>query len=116
MVPCCSVTCLTGDTKLQSCKAPSLLKSLKAWKEYNGQVCVLPYWEDPGMAMDAMMNDQNNQNGYNTGFNTGTNTDTGTTDIANLRTHLQYSDQNVLDRSYCGDFVREVHTDEQEQI
>ena len=65
------------------------------------------------MAMDAMMNDQN---GYNTGFNAGTNTDTGTTDIANLRTHLQYSDQNVLDRSYCGDFVREVHTDEQEQI
>ena len=64
------------------------------------------------MAMDAMMNDQNNQNGYNT----GTNTDTGTTDIANLRTHLQYSDQNVLDRSYWIDFVREVHTDEQEQI
>ena len=65
------------------------------------------------MAMDATMNDQN---GYNTGFNAGTNTNTGTTDIANLRTHLQYSDQNVLDRSYCGDFVREVHTDEQEQI
>ena len=65
------------------------------------------------MAMDATMNDQN---GYNTGFNAGTNTDSGTTDIANLRTHLQYSDQNVLDRSYCGDFVREVHTDEQEQI
>jgi len=34
----------------------------------------------------------------------------------NLRTHLQYSDQNVLDRQYCDDFVLDVFADEQDQI
>ena len=41
---------------------------------------------------------------------------TSTTDIMNLRTHLQYSDQNVLDRQYCDDFVMDVFADEQDLI
>ena len=39
---------------------------------------------------------------------------TSTTDIMNMRSHLQYSDQNVLDRQYCDDFVPETFADEQD--
>ena len=39
---------------------------------------------------------------------------TSTTDIMNTRTYLQYSDQNVLDRQYCDDFVLDVFADEQD--
>ena len=58
------------------------------------------------MAMNYQSNDMNN-NVADT---------TSTTDIMNLRTHLQYSDQNVLDRQYCDDFVLDVFADEQDQI
>lgn len=61
--------------------------------------------------MDMAMNAQNNQNGY-----ASTDDNSSTVDIANLRTYLQYSDQNVLDRSYCDDFVRNVFADEQDPI
>ena len=75
-------------------------------KEYNGQACVLPYWGDPQVEMDMVMNYQSNNNNVAD--------TTSTTDIMNLRTHLQYSDQNVLDRQYCDDFVLDVFADEQD--
>ena len=57
--------------------------------------------------MDMAMNYQSNNNVADT---------TSTTDIMNMRSHLQYSDQNVLDRQYCDDFVPETFADEQGQI
>ena len=57
--------------------------------------------------MDMAMNYQSGNNVAAT---------TTATDIMNMRSHLQYSDQNVLDRQYCDDFVTDVFADEQGQI
>ena len=74
------------------------------WKEYNGQVCVLPYWGDAQAEID-MASYQSNNNVADT---------ISATDIMNMRSHLQYSDQNVLDRQYCDDFVADTFADEQD--
>ena len=60
--------------------------------------------------MDMAINYQSNN------MNNNVADTTSTTDIMNMRTQLQYSDQNVLDRQYCDDFVMDVFADEQDLI